>query len=427
MIKSFIFYEEFIFLSSFFLLLFYLFFSKTKPFFFLSIFFFLIYVIKNFKVLTKLISSNSNSFLFLTLFILSLILSIFYSPLPFSSLDKFITTYIFNIIIFLSFSIFFKRNISNYFILNKFELIFYFFSMLTILYSIFFVISFCHSNFSCFLTLGLSMQEYIDQNKSLFIGLLNLASSLTFLFSFLLFFHLKNDVSIFKKFLSIMLAYFIFGLIIWLGRRAALLGIITGLFFVFLIFRKKILSVSIPIFLVIISLFAHSSIKERLIIRSDRIDILLAGQKEKFNEAGSLGLRLYEWDRTLKKLLENPLKGTGLGRKVAKETFYKDSLIGHPHNTFISLAIQSGVQSLIFFLAFYLCILIKIFKMTRTFHLNKTLYAFNVASFVYLIAFFVIAMFAGLEEKPGFIPFWIVSGAVLGISSYVKSLNILKP
>jgi len=407
----------------------YLFFKHINLLYFSSIFFFFtyvfIYVKRNNYDVKNFLKLNTFSFLFLLLFITSLFISVLYSPIPSSSLDKLITVYLFNIIIFVASAFFFKQIINQENILKQLEHLFLTFTFLIIIYLLLFSISSC-SNLNCIIFLGLSMQGLIDQDKSLFIGLLNLASTLTFLFSILLFFYLKHN-SISKKFFFLILSYLIFILLIWLGRRAALLGLFIGLSLSCLIFKfkKELLTSLLPIFLSFILLLSISTLRNNIIIRSDKIDILISAQKEKLNEAGSLGLRLYEWDRTLKKLLENPLKGTGLGRKVAKETFYKDSLIGHPHNTFISLAIQSGVQSLIFFLAFYLCILIKIFKMTRTLHLNKTLYAFNVASFVYLIAFFVIAMFSGLEEKPGFIPFWIFSGAVLGIYSYIKSLNIL--
>ncbi len=265
------------------------------------------------------------------------------------------------------------------------------------------------------------MQANIDDNKIKLNGLLNLSSSFVYIIIICAYFFLVIK-SKKEKIVSYVLFFLNFLTLILMARRAALLGIFSGVLLSLLFYRffnKTIYILFIPIFSIMCILIFHPYAKNTLLIRGDTPDRILKFKEGDFNTMSSVGFRLYEWERSLKRLKESPFIGTGLGRKIMKEQFFKESPIGHPHNTLISLALQSGIQTLFTFLCFYFILFIKNFNLRKI--CIKKVYFFSLICFIYMISILWIFMFAGVEEKAGFIPFWIMSGATLGMITYSNS------
>lgn len=403
-----------------------LFFSKSTFFYYISSIFFLIYTFTSYKMIKFLFIQNKGTFFLLLLFLFFLFLSIFYSPLIESSINVFILKYFIYFVIFLSFSLFFIYNSND---INRLYYGFYFiiFGYLCFFAYLFYFIFFkCGFNFTCFFQAGLNILEDIYKNL-IYIYFLNLTPSLVLVF-FISFFLFFVNTNLIKRTFFLILAILIFLNILWLGRRAGLLGILISfmsLFFIMKLNFKKIASIIFLFFLILLPFLCIPTLREKVIIRADKIDLIMKDVERKHLEQySSMGPRLYEWSRSFKRIAESPFVGTGLGRKVAKLTFYKDSIIGHPHNTFISIAVQSGLQTIICFFLFLFIISYKTFKNLKyILEREKKIDWFLMCSFMYLISYFVMANFAGFEEKAGFIPIWVVTGALVGYNSFIKLSN----
>ena len=77
--------------------------------------------------------------------------------------------------------------------------------------------------------------------------------------------------------------------------------------------------------------------------------------------------RLHIWDAALKMIKNNPLIGIGLNHYELHYPSYKSpsgyfETFGHAHNTFINIAVETGLLGAILFMAFLLIILYRIFK-----------------------------------------------------------------
>jgi O-antigen ligase len=256
---------------------------------------------------------------------------------------------------------------------------------------------------------------FIDNNKIKLNGLLNISASFVYLIIICVYYFLISQ-SKKDKFLFYILFFFNFFTLILLARRSPLLGIFSGTLLSMLFYRyfnRKLFIISLSILITIFSITFHPDLKNTILVRGDTSENILKFKEKEVNNLSSVGFRLYEWERSVSILKENPFVGSGLGRKIMKERFFSESLIGHPHNTLISLALQSGIQTVITFLLFYFILFIKNLNLRKS--PIKEIYYFSLLSFIFMISMFWIFMFAGVEEKIGFIPFWMMSGANLGV------------
>lgn len=406
---------DFVFVISYFLLLIVLFFKSTNSLYFISIFLLLIYSLRYRNLIQHLIFTNRNLFMFLLLFLLCLLISIIYSPKPLTSLNKFIIYYLFCVVILISFSIFFYNlhPTSQSFTYLKISTIIA--NAILLLYLYLSALYYCNFKIKDTIIFIYGLQMFIDNNKIKLNGLLNISASFVYLIIICVYYFLISQ-SKKDKFLFYILFFFNFFTLILLARRSPLLGIFSGTLLSMLFYRyfnRKLFIISLSILITIFSITFHPDLKNTILVRGDTSENILKFKEKEVNNLSSVGFRLYEWERSVSILKENPFVGSGLGRKIMKERFFSESLIGHPHNTLISLALQSGIQTVITFLLFYFILFIKNLNLRKS--PIKEIYYFSLLSFIFMISMFWIFMFAGVEEKIGFIPFWMMSGANLGV------------
>jgi O-antigen ligase len=129
---------------------------------------------------------------------------------------------------------------------------------------------------------------------------------------------------------------------IFLGRRASLLGIMLSSLIVSIFsqnknIRKLGVAISLSLILLMVALLI-TPVGREMLIREDKVELLAQG---KYAESGSFGMRLYIWPIYLKKALEDPFSGTGIGRKAQKlalaQTNELTLRLEHAHNLFLNL------------------------------------------------------------------------------------------
>jgi len=257
---------------------------------------------------------------------------------------------------------------------------------------------------------------FIANNISFLKGLVTTSTSYVFIFFFFLglyFAEKKKNLKCFFLFTSI--SALIMQII--LGRRAAILSIIfSGLLISLISKQRKIRLVGLSLVLGLSLLTGALLIipgGRNMLIRDDKIYFLLQG---KYAESGSFGMRLYIWPIYIKKALEDPFSGTGIGRKTQKTALFQTNELAlrleHAHNLFLNLWLQAGLHTMLTFLILYLYILFKVYKLWRS-NPEKTIYVILLA---YLLAFFTISMLEGTDEGTRFTPFWITSGLIWGLN-----------
>jgi len=399
-----------------------IFFKHSRGFFWSGSFLVLIYLVASKDTLYLIVSNFRYFSIVLILFIFFLLLAVFYSPFPFSSLDAFLVNYILHIIIFIGIIVFVFQSKASY--LEMFYILIFLVNIIANFYCIFHAIHFCNLDFKCLLFSGMN-QNMFETGLLKDLVFIPPAYLLLFALFLALFLTEKHKLKYFYGLLGIWNLAFLF----WFGRRACLIGIFiasifSGYFSNSKKFKKNFYTISLLI-VGLISAFFLTPYGKTFWIRSDKISILLSGNYSKFKEAGSLGLRLYAWPLYLKAALENPFKGTGLARRVQKRVLLQKGIeqqagLGHAHNTFLNIWLQAGIQTVTIFLVLYVWTIITSIKLAK----NK--WPYNVLGgflLVFLISHFVLSMFAGLEELTRFTPFWIGSGLVWGYAARASSTS----
>jgi O-antigen ligase len=257
---------------------------------------------------------------------------------------------------------------------------------------------------------------FIANKISLLKGFVITSTSYVFVFFFFLslyFVEKRKNLKFFFLFIS----FFSLFMQIILGRRASILAIIlSGLFISILSKHRATRTIGLSLalgltFLTGVLLMTPSG--KNMLIRDDKIYLLL---QEKYAESGSFGMRLYIWPIYLKKALEDPFSGTGIGRKTQKTALSQTNELAlkleHSHNLFLNLWLQAGLHTMLTFLILYLHTLFKVYKMWRS-NLEKPIHALLLA---FLLAFLVMSMLEGIEEETRFTPFWITSGLIWGLN-----------
>lgn len=167
-------------------------------------------------------------------------------------------------------------------------------------------------------------------------------------------------------------------------------------------------------------IFTHPLGRDLFIKSRDNLALLLSFDYEKWAKAGSMGYRLYIWPIYFKKSLEEPFSGTGLGRRVQKrvlaETNKRALSLEHSHILFLNLALQAGWHTSLLFLYFYLWTLMKGYRIWR----KSREFPLITALFLFLISFFLMSFFEGLEEDTRFTPFWITAAMIWGYAKRIE-------
>ena len=202
-----------------------------------------------------------------------------------------------------------------------------------------------------------------------------------------------------------------------LGRRASILAIIFSSLFVSIFSKQrivKIVGLSLALCLIcLIGVLILTPNGRKMLIRNDKINLLLQG---KYAESGSFGKRIYIWPIYLKKALEDPFSGTGIGRKAQKTALYQTNKLAlkleHAHNLFLNLWLQAGLHTMVVYFILYLYTLFKAYKLWH-FNPERPIYALFLA---FLLAFLVMSILEGTEEGTRFTPFWITCGLIWGLN-----------
>ncbi|BAU23916.1 hypothetical protein THC_1551 [Caldimicrobium thiodismutans] len=390
---------------------------------FLFIFVFFLLNKEIFKFFYKL-RELKNLLIILAIFLFLLLLfSLFISLNRIYSIEAFITNYFFNIIVFLSLVclICFYKN--NNIILILFILISFVYVMF-VMYLLMFFGNLCELNLSCYV---LSISNEIFEDAILQKPLTILPSAYLLCFSVFLIGFITERGKL--KYLFLVLFSIAFLIILWFNRRAILLGIFLSL--IFFIFNaqskyiKKFVLFLTGLFFILAFLIFNNPLLKNMFLGRDNLSILISKNYEDFPQSGSLGIRLYTWPIYIKYLIKNPVKGTGIGRKVQKIAIEKENLdplgIGNPHNTFLNIWMQAGIQTLIVFLLLYFMTLKRALELfsSRIFPYDR----FGIGLVVFFIACFVYMNFFGMEEGTRFAPFWIASGLTWGLWTKLKLSN----
>ena len=367
----------------------------------------LLFIIKLIFNPRSLLNLPKSILILLVVFIIFLLPFAFMPPDPMRTFEDFLKNYLFHTILALYLALKIKED-SNFYRSSFFYLPPAFSCVAVSLHHIYSGLKICFTGPSCPSTV------FIANNISLLKGLV--VTSFGYVLVFFLFLGLyviEKDKN--RKLFFLFIGLFSIIMEILLGRRASLLAIMLSSLIISIFSQnKKIrrlgLAISLSLILLTVALLVTPVGKE-LLIRGDKIDLLAQG---KYAESGSFGMRLYIWPIYLKKALEDPFSGTGIGRKAQKLALAQTNELAlrleHAHNLFLNLWLQAGFHTMLTFLLLYLYTIWLAYKIWSE-SSERTLHGFLLA---FLLAFFVMSMLEGSEEGTRFTPYWIASGLVWG-------------
>ncbi|WP_210534562.1 O-antigen ligase family protein [Thermosulfurimonas marina] len=356
-----------------------------------------------------------NVAIILLLFLASLLPGIFLSPFPWASVDAYCLNYFFHVVLFFLLIARFSLVSSSGFSLWPIP-----FMLLLVAFFHYVLMAYegCFYNFVCWLQAGMSLME-----ASWLKGLVSTSSAFTF--TFFLFGGLSLKLCRHRKILmigSFLSLFFLF----WFARRAAILGLFVGLVMAGLlcpsrkIFRTTLIMTCL-LGMVLAGLLAYPLARKTLLLRGDKIDLILSGSREDLARSGSLGMRLYIWPLYLKEASKRIFKGTGLGRRVQKRVLSdlnrRALNLEHAHNLFLNMWLQAGLFPVFLFVIFYGLTLKR-----ALWWLKNSGDPLAVGMLAFLLAFLLMSFFEGMEEMTRFTPFWMASGIVWGYAAPESSL-----
>lgn len=356
-------------------------------------------------------------FILLLLFLISLFWFVLISPYKVASLEAFFLNYFFHVSLFFLFLILSYKGEplieKNIWIIYSVPLI------SSIIYYFFYAFYNCSYSLACFL---FSSNKYV--HTSYFKGSVVSIPAIVLGFFIYLGLFLKEEMK--KKYFYLLLSLFSFIFLVYLGRRAALLGIFLASFILLLfslnkIFKRIAYFLIITIVILTAIFFSLPRGCDFFFKSRDNLSLVFNFEYEKWKEAGSLGERLYILPIYFKKSIEEPFSGTGLGRKVQKrvlsETNKKALSLEHAHLLFLNIALQAGWHTALIFLFFYLWCIKRGYLLWRISKENP----FYTSLFLFLWVFLILSLFEGMEEGVRFTPFWIASGMLCGYAQrYVE-------
>ncbi len=136
-------------------------------------------------------------------------------------------------------------------------------------------------------------------------------------------------------------------------------------------------------------------------------------------ETGQARLELYKF--VLGKVKENPFRMLGFGQRSFVKKYpdfynkYKGALLWHAHNTFLNIALQTGVQGFILF-----CLLIFFllkYNLERTWEEKVPLFKFYFqATFLMVVALFVRTFTDDYFKDDSALLFWFLSGVSISLN-----------
>ena len=211
--------------------------------------------------------------------------------------------------------------------------------------------------------------------------------SLAFVYSF-------KDKKHFIRFLFLIIILFF--CILFTYSRGAWLGFLSSVLFSSFFLKRKYFIFLVLFFLVFI--IFNPMLRERLIFT--------------FSNTGDAG-RFCLWKATILMIKDNPFLGKGIGTFMDYLPIYDKELgYQYAHNSYLQIAAETGVFSLLFFVLFIFSILytnIKIFIKNK----NLLVLAINSAIFGYSVHSFFDTQFYGLQTAT---LFWVI----LGLGSKIK-------
>ncbi len=148
----------------------------------------------------------------------------------------------------------------------------------------------------------------------------------------------------------------------------------------------------------------------------------LDAQFGKGREENSITPRIEIWKFSLHEIVSHPFAAIGIGRRsfVKRYRQFQNSDTWHAHNVFLDMALELGIQGLLAFL----CMM---FVLARTFlegfrKASVEAHYWFLASFVFLIGFFVRNMFDDLYIDDLVQMFWAISG--ISFAVFLRMENI---
>ena len=367
-----------------------------------------LFILKLFSNPRALLNLPKGALVLLAIFMIFLLPFAFMPPDPMRTFEDFLKNYLFHTIIALYLALKIKEDPNFY--RSPFFYIPPAFSCVAVsLHHLFSGLKICFTGSPCPSTV------FIANDISLLKGFVitSFAYVLVF-FLFLGLYVIEKDKK--RKLFFLFIGLFSLFMEIILGRRASLLAImLSSLTISILSPNKKIrrlgVAINLSLILLIVALLLTQVGKEML-IRGDKLDFLAQG---KYEESGSFGMRLYIWPIYLKKALEDPFSGTGIGRKTQKLSLAQTNDLAlrleHAHNLFLNLWLQAGIHTMLTFLILYLYTLWLAYKLWSA----RSEGTISVYLFSFLLAFFIMSMLEGSEEGTRFTPYWIAGGLVWGL------------
>jgi O-antigen ligase len=175
---------------------------------------------------------------------------------------------------------------------------------------------------------------------------------------------------------------------------------------------KKILIVSLATAAILFFFFAPQKIIKH------HAEIISSGAPPTSIETVQARWELFKF--SLKKIKENPFRMLGFGRRSFVKKFqdfylqYKGALLWHAHNTFLNIALQTGLQGLVIF-CFLIYKLIKYCSGRVNFENSLLAKYFLLATLLMVITFFVRNLSDDFFIDDSALLFWFLSGAAVSL------------
>lgn len=140
-------------------------------------------------------------------------------------------------------------------------------------------------------------------------------------------------------------------------------------------------------------------------------------------ETGRARWELYKF--VLERMVENPFRMLGFGQRSFVKKYpefynkYKGALLWHAHNTFLNIALQTGVQGLALFCLLIFVLLKYTFERTRAEPAPLPKFYFQ-ATFMMIIALFVRTSTDDYFKDDSALLFWFLSGVAFSIKGRIK-------
>jgi O-antigen ligase len=129
---------------------------------------------------------------------------------------------------------------------------------------------------------------------------------------------------------------------------------------------------------------------------------------------------------TLEQIRDNPFQMNGFGRRTFAKKFhdfveqYKGAMMWHAHNTFLDLAIQTGLQGLVLF-CFLLYKMLKYCQKMGKSGESPIIRYYSLATYLMIIAFFVRNFSDDFFVDDSALLFWLLCGMVFGLSKDIEN------